>query len=84
MKKLLTISILTLSILSLTFYFNQFSSKIFYISTSIYNQSTNTFNTHILDENGEEYIVNTYDYLGGQWIDATVKNDQVISFKVMD
>lgn len=83
MKKL-SVIVLSSLVLGSSIYFNQFSNKVLYVSNSVYNQSSNIYQTHILDENGEEYTVNTYDNLTNKWIDATVKNNQVISFKIMD
>lgn len=76
MKKFITVSILSASLLALTLVNVNKNIILYTVSSSL--NADNTYTDTVQDENGNRYTLKSFDDIEGQWLDATIKNNQEI------
>jgi len=59
-------------------------SKIFYVQSSNYDQHSNLYISSILDENGDLWVIESFNDISGQWLDATINQSyEITDYKIM-
>ena len=92
MKKLnilksLSILTLTLSLLisSTVLASAQTNQIILHVNSSILDTNSNLYIAEVQTENGDIYVIESYDNISNQWLDATITNQgEITGYTIMD
>ena len=88
MKKLLLTLTLSLSLLisSTTIAApTQTNQIILHVQSSIPDPYSNLYIAEVLDENGDLYVIQSYDDISNHWLDATINQDyEILNYTIMD
>lgn len=62
-----------------------YNTIILHVQSSNYDYHTNLYIAEVMDENGDIYIIQSYDNISDQWLDATITLDgEIIDYTIMD
>jgi len=63
----------------------QTNSIILYVKSSILDPNTNFYIAEVLTENGDLYVIQSFDDISGHWLDATITaQGEITDYTIMD
>jgi len=90
MKKLFTVltisfTLLLSSIALASTNYQTTNQIILHVNTCNYDQYSNLYISEVLTENEEVYVIQSYDNISNQWLDATINHDyEIIDYTIMN
>jgi len=91
MKKLFTILTISFTLLlssatlATTNNYQTTSQIILHVNTCNYDQYSNLYISEVLTENEEVYVIESFDDISNQWLDATINKDyEIIDYTIMN
>jgi len=89
MKKLFTVltisfTLLISSVALASTNYKTTNQIILHVNTCNYDQYSNLYISEVLTENEEVYIIQSYDDISGQWLDATINKEyEIIDYSIL-
>jgi len=90
MKKLFTILTLSFTLLLSSVALASTNYKttnqiILHVNTCTFDQYSNLYISEVMTENGDIYVIESYDDISGQWLDATINEEyEIIDYTIMN
>ena len=90
MKKLFTIltisfTLLLSSVALASTNYKTTNQIILHVNQCNYDQYSNLYISEVLTENEEVYVIQSYDNISNQWLDATINHDyEIIDYTIMN
>jgi len=90
MKKLFTIltisfTLLLSSVALASTNYKTTNQIILHVNTCNYDQYTNLYISEVMTENGDIYVIESFDNISGEWLNATINKDyEIIDYTIMD
>ena len=90
MKKLFTVltisfTLLLSSIALASTNYQTTNQIILHVNTCNYDQYTNLYISEVMTENGDIYVIESFDNISGEWLNATINKDyEIIDYTIMD
>ena len=79
MKKIITVLTLSLTLLISSSVLASTNKIILHVNNSTFNPTQNLYLDQVMDENGDVYLISSYDDISGKWLNATIINDGAIT-----